>query len=146
MANTVELFEKLSNTLEDFKNELSKHPLNKKVTDNWTVKDILCHVTFWHMNYAQNYSALAKGIEPPLLQGPYYMINEYGVKKLRKNSTQMLLKKLDEAHKSLEDSILKKGVKKMTYKKGGITYATPEFLQVIESHIRGHRVQLRRAK
>lgn len=99
-------FAALTSNIDTFVEEVRKKNINSMATDEWTVKDVLAHITFWHMNYAANYEALANNLPPPLLEGPGYKINQQGVSSLRKYSRNRLISMLQDAQKSLEINIL----------------------------------------
>ena len=115
-------------------------------TDIWTVKEVLCHIVFWHENYAANYNALANNLQPPLLDGPGYKLNVDGAASLRKYPLEELTQRLQKAQNILYACIVEKGVPQMTYKKGGHIYKTSEFLDVIARHIATHTKHVTRAK
>ena len=114
-------------------------------TDEWTVKDVLCHIVFWHENYAVNYKALANHGEPPLPEG-MSTINTAGVLSLRQYSIKDLIKRLQRANDSLYESIVEKKIPRMTYSRGGRIYKTEDFLIMISKHIKTHAKQIRRVK
>jgi hypothetical protein len=140
-----QLFDNLSNNLDIFIEKVKKKKLTLMATDDWTVKDELCHITFWHENYAANYKALAEHIDPPLPEG-MSTINMAGVMSLRKFSIKELIKRLRKANKSLYTSIVVSKVPRMTYSKGGRTYESQDFLEMIAHHILTHTKQVRMAK
>lgn len=140
-------FAKMSESLDMFVKEVKNKKHNLMATDKWTVKDILCHILFWHTNYAANYHALTLKKEPPLLEGPGYKLNEDGVKSLRKYSVNTLIKKLYSTQKSLYQSIVIKKVPKMTYKKSTMrVYSTNSFLNLVAGHLNTHTLQVKRAR
>ncbi|HUD19308.1 MAG TPA: hypothetical protein VMR81_02625 [Patescibacteria group bacterium] len=141
-----EQFAILSNNLDIFTKKIRKKKSTLMATDIWTVKDVLCHIVFWHESYAANYRALAENLEPPLLNGPGYKLNTDGVASLQKYSIPELIDRLGKAQNSLYVSIVEKGVPKMTYKKDGHIYTTPEFLDVIARHLATHTKHVRRAR
>ena len=143
--NYKKIFTSLSESIELFIKEVKNKKTSLMATDEWTVKDVLCHIVFWHENYAANYQALANHEIPKLPEG-MSTINKRGVSSLRKLSRKELIERLHKAHLSLEDSIIKKQVPQMTYSKGGRTYKTDDFLQMITGHIFTHTKQVRRAK
>jgi hypothetical protein len=140
-----ELFEVFTANVEAFIAEVKKKKLGLMATSEWTVKDELCHITFWHENYAANYEALAKHKTPPLPES-MSTINMAGVLSLKKCSIKELISRLQKANDSLKESILKHKVPEMTYSKGGRTYKTEYFLEMIVKHIDRHRLQVKRAK
>jgi len=139
------LFATFSESIEAFIEAVKGKKSGLMATDEWTVKDELCHITFWHENYAANYKALAERKDPPLPEG-MSTINMAGVMSLRKYSIKELIKRLREANNSLKKSILEKKVPQMTYSKGGHTYETADFLEMIARHINTHTKQVRRSK
>lgn len=139
-----ELFTQLSLYIDDFIGEVLVKKSGMQTTDEWTVKDQLCHIVFWHENYAANYKALADHKNPPLPEG-MSTINLAGVLSLRKYSTSKLIARLEAANESLYTSIVIKKVPMMTYSKGGRTYETSDFLVMISRHIDTHTKLVKRA-
>lgn len=140
-----ELFNKLSENVDVFIDEVKRKKLGLMVTDGWTVKDVLCHIVFWHENYAANYKALSEHRNPPLPEG-MSTINERGVSLLKRYARKVLISRLQKADVSLRKSIVEKQVSRMTYSKGGRTYETDHFLEMITRHIETHTKQVKRAK
>jgi hypothetical protein len=138
-------FATFSESIEAFIEAVKGKKSSLMATDEWTVKDELCHITFWHENYATNYKALAEHVDPPLPEG-MSTINMAGVMSLRKYSIKKLINKLRKANKSLYTSIVAKKVPQMTYSRGGRTYKTADFLEIITKHINSHTKQVRRTK
>lgn len=140
------LFLLLSEAVEVFQKEVDKHSLLDMATQDWTVKDELCHITFWHDYYAQNYAALAVGTKPFLFVSKGGSTrNQEGVNGLKHKSRRYLITLLNKAHASLYSSIVVKKVPKMTYIVGR-DYTTESFLEMITGHIQRHTIQVRRAK
>lgn len=140
-----ELFSILTQNLELFIKEVSSKKARLMATEEWRVKDELCHLVFWHENYAANYEALAKNEAPPLPEG-MSTINRKGVLSLRRYSIKELINRLRHANKSLFRCIVEKEVPRMTYSKGGRTYESDYFLEMIARHIITHTKHVRRAK
>jgi hypothetical protein len=140
-----ELFSAFTDSVEAFIHEVQSKKSTLMATDEWTVKDELCHITFWHENYAANYEALVRHEDPPLPEG-MSTINMAGVLSLRQYSIRELIEKLQKANKSLYESIIIKQIPRMTYNKGGRVYETADFLQMITRHINTHTKQVRNAK
>ena len=140
-----ELFVIFTESIENFINEVKNKKSTLMATKEWTVKEELCHIVFWHENYAANYKALAENVEPILPEG-MSTINVAGVRSLRGRSIKELISRLRKANDSLFLSIVDKKVPRMTYSKGGRTYETEYFLEMITRHINTHVKQVRRAK
>lgn len=129
-AKYQELFAALSINIDTFIEEVKRKKLGLMATSEWTVKDELCHIVFWHENYAANFKALARHEDPPLPE-EMSTINQRGVVSLRKFSQKELISRLHKANRSLKESIVDKQVPEMTYSKGGRTYKTDYFLEMI---------------
>ena len=140
-----DLFSELTSNIELFIQEVESKKSSLKATEIWTVKDELCHIVFWHENYAANYKAMANH-EIPKLPEKMSTINIRGVKSLRKSTIKKLILRLYNAHQSLYVSIVEKKVSRMTYSKGGRTYETNDFLTMITRHIAAHTRQVKKAK
>jgi len=140
-----ELFTTLTSNIELFIQEVKRKKSTLKATDEWTVKEELCHIVFWHENYAANYKALVEH-EIPKLPENMSTINVAGVESLRKYSMKDLIHRLRGAHESLFVSIVEKKIPRMTYSKGGKTCETDHFLDMIARHITTHTKQVKKAK
>lgn len=139
------MFVELSEKLEILVKEVRRKNSSLMATEEWTVKDELCHVVFWHETYAANYRALAAHQEPVLLEKTSTS-NISGVASLRKYSIKELINRLNKAQEVLYTSIVEKEVPRMTYSKGGRVYESADFLEMIIKHIHSHILQVRRAK
>lgn len=141
-----ELFNKLSESVDNFVKEVNNHNFSKMATDEWTVKDELCHIAGWHEYYAQNYAAQASGTKPFLFVSRGGLTrNQEMVEKLKNKSKKYLIDLLNKAHASLYHSIVIKKVPRMTYIVG-TDYATDKFLEMITGHINRHTLLVKRAK
>jgi hypothetical protein len=139
-----ELFKALSDSLDLFIREVHMHNLKDMATDEWSVKDELSHISFWHTYYAKNYESSASGTTPFVFKGSSTR-NRESVRKLRHYSRKELINKLNRAQISLYESIVIKKVPQMTYTVGR-EYATDNFLDMITRHIQRHTLQVRRSK
>src|SRR4030043_1439082 len=102
-----QLFLLLTEAVEMFIQEIGKHSLLDMATKEWTVKDELCHIVFWHDYYAQNYAALAAGTKPFLFVSKGGSTrNQEGVDRLKHKSQKYLVTMLDKAQASLFNSIV----------------------------------------
>jgi hypothetical protein len=140
------LFLSLTKTIKAFVREVKKHRLQDVATEKWTVKDVLCHVAFWHDYYAQNYASMAAGTKPDVfISKGGSTRNQNGVDKLRHKSRKDLITLLNKAQSSLYKSIVIAKVPKMAYIVGS-NYKTEDFLEIIIGHIQRHTTQVRRSK
>ena len=139
-------FSKMTKNLDIFVETVRSKNSKLMATDKWSVKDVLSHITFWHINYAANYKALSLHQDPPLLDGPGYKLNDEGVRHFKHYSRVKLISLLYEAQDSLYQNIVIDKIPQLTYKKNGRVYDTQTFLHLIERHLRTHTIQVRRGK
>ena len=139
-----QLFLELESILNDFLEEVNKKKLGDRATTEWSVKDVLGHITYWHQYYAQQYESLSRG-EKPYFHRSLAGKNVEGRQKKKYTSKKKLIKELLQANQSLKTSILEKKVPQMRYM-ASRTYETHEFLEVVIRHIQSHTLQVRRAK
>lgn len=144
-SETKQHFEELTQTINRFVEEVHKHKLADMATKEWSVKDILCHITFYHRHYADNYAALARGDKPELLKGSA-TLNKDGVQSLRHLTRKALVAQLYAANESLHHSIVVKKVSRMQYKLGSRTYSSKELMELVIRHVGKHTQQVRRSK
>ena len=143
-----QLFLSLTEAVKAFLQEIEKQGLYNLATEKWTVKDVLCHVAFWHNYYAQNYSSLAAGTKPYIFKSKGGSTrNQEGVSSLSLNhkSQKYLINLINNAQASLYKTIVIKKVPKMSYTDRK-EYKTEEFLKEIRGHIQRHTIQVKRAK
>ncbi len=141
-----QLFLLLTEAVKAFLQEVKKHKPQDMATKEWTVKDELCHIAFWHDYYAQNYAAMAASSKPFLFVSKGGSTrNQEGVDKLHYKSQKHLASLINTAQSSLYNSIVVKQVPKMTYIVGR-EHKTEEFLEMIIGHINRHTTLVRRSK
>lgn len=133
----------LGDTLHQFIAEYRLHDSSEQVTEVWTVKDILCHLTYWHMYYADNLSAAAKGKSFVLSNAQYPNLKISEVESMRPYSDAALTTYLAYAQEMIENIIRKGTIKYIVYREGFKPCPIPEFLDVVTGHIRQHTTLLR---
>lgn len=140
------LFSQLSLSLEEFIEEIDKHSLHNIVSGTWSVKDVLCHIVYWHTYYANQYDALAKGQKPFIFSSRGGSTrNQDGVNSLKPKSKKDLIMLLKKSNASLYQSIVIKEIPSMSYTNRR-HYTSDEFLEVVIGHIKRHTDQVRREK
>jgi hypothetical protein len=144
MMTAKELYQQLSATIDAFISTAEQARLADQVFAEWDKSDIVRHVTFWHMNYADNLEAEEAKTKVPLLEGRYVDINENGVESLRTVKLPQLCSMLRAAHARIGRVVEHGKVRSMTYKEGSRRYTLKELLEVVNSHIRGHHKDLKR--
>ena len=61
MSSVQKSFENLTSSVSEFKNEYKLHYPNDPMSETWSVRDVLCHLTYWHRYYLKNLTAESKG-------------------------------------------------------------------------------------
>ena len=123
-----------------------EHPELVQV-DEWSVKDTLGHILFWHESFARNVAALADGREPDVLAGKYIDLNRRGVEESRAMSTDRLAARLAEAQAVIRRCIVELPADvQIPYRKGSRTYTPDEHLAIVRDHIVAHLHRVERAQ
>jgi hypothetical protein len=134
----------ISAALQQLTSTIDSVPPAQPRGSGWSADDVLRHATFWHRYYARNLAAEARGAVPRLLDGTYPALNREGVASLQSSSRDDLKAMLARAQAGLARSVLSGAVMQMTYRKGAEPYPLARFLQMVESHLKGHTRDLRR--
>lgn len=137
-------FDRLTDTVGLFAATCRLHDPDALATSEWTVRDVLRHITYWHRYYADNLQAEAEGKTFFMPKRKYSELNEAGVESLQHLGDEELLTMLGQSHSDLGRSVLGGKVRQMTYRQGSRPYPLMKFLQVVDSHIKGHTRAIRR--
>jgi hypothetical protein len=113
------------------------------VYDEWTARDILGHITFWHESFSRNVSDLVRDIKPILLEGSYGELNQRCMKEMRTQTVDVVLKRLESAHRVVRANILNPKLNLIPYKRGSRTYTPEEHLEMVNQHIQRHLRDIR---
>jgi hypothetical protein len=70
-----------------------EHPELVRV-DDWTVKDTLGHIAFWHDSFARNVAALTDGRKPDVLKGTYPDLNARGIAESRGQTAAQIAERI----------------------------------------------------
>ncbi|NJO00203.1 MAG: ClbS/DfsB family four-helix bundle protein [Anaerolineales bacterium] len=87
------------------------------VNEDWTAKDILGHITFWHESFARNVSDLVNDIKPTPLKGKYSDLNQRCLDEMRPQAVEEIIKRLEAAHRVIQENILNAKLRLIPYKK-----------------------------
>ncbi len=125
---------------------LPAEALTARPVNAWGPRELLCHLVFWHEQYATIAEALSAGAPPLLQPGTFRELNVRAVLENRDCTLDELLARLDGAQQRLaaiahsSDEI----PWSIAFKQGGTARPFPEALRLIAGHIRGHGEQVRR--
>lgn len=131
------VFSQLTDSINRFKEEYKLHYPSDAMSDIWSVKDILCHITYWHQYYSKNLIAQSKGKSCILPRIPFYTLNQNGVEKMRSHSDNKLFSMLTNANNQLKKIIVSGKVNHIIYREG-TTYSIPRFIEIVDRHIQSH--------
>jgi hypothetical protein len=104
----------------------------------WTAKDLLGHIVFWHESFAQNVCDIASGVKPRPLKGKLSDLNQQSVEEMRLYSIETLISRLEAAHRDIQENILNPRLEQIPYRKGSRDYTPEEHLEIVNRHISGH--------
>jgi hypothetical protein len=147
-ASTHELLEQLDEAVQQIIDAVRQieHPESLRV-DDWSAKDTLGHIAFWHESFARNVSALVNGREPDVLEGAYPDLNQRGVEASRAMSVGRIAGRIRRAHATVRRSIVKLPADTaIPYRKGSRDYSPDEHLITVRGHIIAHLHRVERAQ
>lgn len=117
-----------------------------EISDGWTAKDILGHLTFWHESFARNVGDLDKGREPVPLKGKYVDLNLRSLQETKDLTVEQIIERLSAAHEVIQRSILSPTLTRIPYRKGSRDYTPEEHLDIVNGHIKEHLKDLAKAQ
>jgi len=108
------------------------------VYEEWTAKDILGHIVFWHESFARNVYDIVNDIKPTPLKGKYSDLNQRCFADMRTQTIDEITKRLEVAHRVIQENILNPKLVLIPYKKGSRDYTPDEHLDIVNEHIKEH--------
>lgn len=115
------------------------------VSEEWTAKDILGHIVFWHESFTRNVRDIVNDIKPTPLQGRYSDLNQRCFDEMRTKTVEEIIKRLEAAHRVIRENILNPKLVLIPYKKGSRDYTPDEHLDIVNEHIKEHLSGIRKA-
>lgn len=115
------------------------------VYEEWTAKDILGHIVFWHESFARNVHDIVNDIEPTPLKGKYSDLNQCCFDEMRTKTINDITRRLEVAHRVIQENILNPKLVLIPYKKGSRDYTPDEHLDIVNEHIKEHLSSIRKA-
>jgi len=123
-----------------------EHPESLRV-DDWSAKDTLGHIAFWHESFARNVSALVNGREPVVLEGTYPRLNQQGVEASHAMTVGRIAGRIRRAQATIRRCIVKLPPDTaIPYRKGSRDYSPDEHLAMVRGHIIAHMHRVERAR
>jgi hypothetical protein len=142
------LLEQLDETVECIIKTVTRTPKPETLqVDDWTVKDTLGHIAFWHESFARNVRALADGRQPDVLEGTYPDLNQRGVERSRSMSVGQIAGRIRRAQVVIRQCIARLPADIMIpYRKGSRDYSPDEHLITVRGHIVAHLHRIEKAR
>ncbi|MGS2806280.1 maleylpyruvate isomerase N-terminal domain-containing protein [Nocardia sp. MW-W600-9] len=109
-----------------------------RVYPQWSAKDVLAHIVYWHESFARNIEALALGHKPSPPKWSLRETNQISVEENRSVSKAALLRRLRAAQSTIERHIGNEDIGLIPYRRGSRPYSRAEHLGVVAGHIRDH--------
>jgi hypothetical protein len=116
--------------------------LTKVIYEEWSAKDVLGHVTSWHVSFAKNLIDAVLNIKPTPFKGTLTDVNEREVKLMSQFSVIELIQKIKKAQEQINQNIGNQSVKAIAYKKGSRDYSPIEHLEIVRRHVTSHLIDL----
>ena len=113
-----------------------------------TAREVLCHFVFWHREYVAITRAMLDGCRPPLKNGTYDQLNDEAVREFAGQEMADLARFLLALQQTLLAQLrgLPDWSVDFPVKDGGRPKSVADRVPAIESHVRDHIRQLRRAE
>jgi hypothetical protein len=137
-----QLNETISQFFEIYKN---MENLEIAVYEEWTARDILGHLVFWHESFARNVHDIVNDIKPTVLSGKYRDLNQRCLEEMRPRTVEEITRRLEDAHRVIQENILDPNLVLIPYKKGSRDYTPEEHLDIVNAHIKDHLSSIRKA-
>jgi hypothetical protein len=123
-----------------------EHPESFRV-DDWSAKDTLGHIAFWHESFARNVNALVNGKKPDVLEGTYPDLNQRGVEASRPMTVGRIAGRIHRAQSTIRRCIINLPADTaIPYRKGSRDYSPDEHLATVRGHIIAHLHRVERAR
>jgi hypothetical protein len=115
------------------------------VYEEWTAKDVLGHIVFWHESFARNVHDIVNDIKPTPLKGKFSDLNQHCLDEMRQKTVEEIIQRLEAAHRIIQENILNPKLVLIPYKKGSRDYTPEEHLDIVNRHIKEHLSGIRKA-
>jgi hypothetical protein len=115
------------------------------VYEEWTAKDALSHIVFWHESFARNVHDIVNDIKPTPLKGKHSDLNQRCFDEMRIKTVDDIINRLEAAHRIIRENILNPKLILIPYKKGSRDYTPDEHLDIVNEHIKEHLNGIRKA-
>ncbi|MBE0672936.1 MAG: ClbS/DfsB family four-helix bundle protein [Anaerolineales bacterium] len=133
------LLKQLNKTISQL-SDVYKNMANPEIAvyEEWTAKDILGHIVFWHESFARNVRDIVNDIKPTPLKGKYSDLNQRCFDEMRQKTVEEIIQRLEAAHRVIRENILNPKLVLIPYKKGSRDYTPEEHLDIVNEHIKEH--------
>ncbi|MBI9045189.1 MAG: DinB family protein [Anaerolineaceae bacterium] len=108
------------------------------IYEDWTIKKVIGHITFWHESFGRNVNDIVQEIKPKPLRGKYADLNQRCFEELETQTMEEVVQRLDAAHRIIQKNILNTRLVSIPYKIGSRDYTPEEHLEIVNKHIQKH--------
>jgi len=111
---------------------------SKVIYEVWTAKDVLGHITSWHLSFERNLSSAVNNEKAVPFSGSLADVNEKEVENMKMYSVNDLIEKIRKSQDYINKNIKNHNVNEIAYKKGSRNYSPIEHIEVVQRHINSH--------
>ncbi|MDR0501645.1 MAG: hypothetical protein LBG97_10500 [Coriobacteriales bacterium] len=104
----------------------------------WTAKDYLSDIVYWHESFARNISDISLNRQPNVIRLSLREATKQGVDSNKDSSVSQLLRRLSKAQKDIESHIFNDKIDAIPYRKGSREYNRVEYLDIRTSEFNWH--------
>lgn len=108
------------------------------LTEQWTVKDYLSDIVFWHESFARNIADVGSSVKPNLIKLSLRAATAYGVESNKNETVSQLLRRLNKAQRIIEAHIFNQSILTVPYRQGSRLYTKTEYLDIRTSELNWH--------
>ncbi|SJZ97154.1 hypothetical protein SAMN02745116_02014 [Pilibacter termitis] len=104
----------------------------------WTAKDYLSDIVYWHESFARNISDISLNRQPNVIRLSLREATKQGVDSNKDSSVSQLLRRLSKAQKDIESHVFNDKIDVIPYRKGSREYNRVEYLDIRTSEFNWH--------
>lgn len=105
---------------------------------DWSAKDYLGDVVYWHESFARNIADVSNGVKPNPIKLSLRDATKEGAQISRDLSVSTLLRRLTRAQKIIEEHIFNDDITVIPYRRGSRDYTRVEYLDIRTSEFQWH--------
>lgn len=108
------------------------------VYPEWTAKDVLAHIVFWHESFARSLESISGGGKATPPKGNLRVVNQQGVDDRKQMNVTQLLRAFEQAQETISRLVTVPDLGPIQYRDPGRSMAPDAFVIHLYGHISRH--------